>query len=136
MKNKMNIVLKSLSLITGIFIIVLNFLTGGVILGESYNIFDPYADTEMAKEYTPDKFKLVKERMSMNEIKKLVGEPIFTNYDTLKSLTGHYYTSDGYLRKRNDRKFALISDIAWYGSSLEYNKDSIAIKVYSGWYYD
>lgn len=136
MKKIIRNIIRSISLVLGIFIIVLNFTTGGFILGESYNIFEPYADTEMAKDYTPEKFKLVKEGMKMSEVKKLVGEPLNTGYDTLQSLTGHYYTRDGYLRKRTDKKFALVGDLAWYGSSVEYNKDSIAVKVYSGWYYD
>lgn len=136
MKNTTSLVLRSISLAAGIFLIVLNFTFGRFLLGEGYNIFDPYADTEMSKDYTPENFKLVKEGMRISDVKKLVGEPIGKNYDSLKSLTGHYYTRDGYLRRRTDKKFALISDLAWFGSTVEYNKDSIAVKVYSGWYYD
>jgi len=136
MKNLKRKVLKALSLVIGSFILVLIFFTGGFILGESYNIIDPYADTEMAPDYTPEKFQLVKEGMHISEVKKLVGEPMNKDYDTLQSLTGNYYTRDGYLIRRTDKKLSLLRDIAWFGSEVRYNKDSIAVKVYSRWYYD
>ncbi len=136
MNNLKRKVLKALSLVIGSFILVLIFFTGGFILGESYNIIDPYADTEMAPDYTPEKFKLVKEGMHISEVKKLVGEPMNKDYDTLQSLTGNYYTRDGYLIRRTDKKLSLLRDIAWFGSEVRYNKDSIAVKVYSRWYYD
>jgi hypothetical protein len=136
MKNLTRKVLKALSLVTGSFIIVLMFFAGGFILGESYSMVDPFADTEMAPDYTPEKFKLVKEGMHMSEVIRLVGEPINKDYDTLQSLTGNYYTRDGYLMKRTDKRLSLLRDIAWFGSEVRYNKDSIAVKVYSRWYYD
>lgn len=136
MKNLTRKVLKALSLVTGSFIIVLMFFAGGFILVESYSMVDPYADTEMAPDYTPEKFKLVKEGMRMSEVKKLVGEPMNKDYDTLQSLTGNYYTRDGYLMKRTDKKLSLLRDIAWFGSEVKYNADSVAVKVHSRWYYD
>lgn len=131
--------LKSISLVFAIPIIYIAFLSGSVILGEGYNFFDPYADTEFAPDYTPEKFKTIKEGMSEKEIRKIVGEPLSKNTDTT-GLTeinfAYYYTSDGYLSKRHDKKFSLAGDLAWYGSSVEFNKDSIAIRIFAGWYYD
>ena len=90
----------------------------------------------MAKNYSPEKFRQIKEGMHMSEVKMLIGEPLNKDYDTLNSLSGNYYTRDGYLMRRTDKKFSLLRDIAWFGSDVRYNKDSIAVKVYSGWYYD
>lgn len=136
MKNLKRKVLKALSLVIGSFILVLIFFTGGFILGESYNIIDPYADTEMAPDYTPEKFKLVKEGMTIKEVKNVVGEPLHSFFDSSKAVITHNYTRDGYLRRRADMKFSLVSDLAWYGSTVEYNMDSVVTKVYSRWYYD
>ena len=128
-----------MSLILLSFILSLSFVSGMVILGEGYNFFDPYADTEFAPAYTPEKFKTVREGMSEKEILSILGEPISKYSDTtISKETGvsYYYTRDGYLRKRQDKKFSLVGDLAWFGSSVEFNKDSIAVHIFSVWYYD
>ncbi len=109
---------------------------GAVTLGEGYNMFNPYADTEFAKDYSPEKFSLVKAGMTITEIKKITGDPLNSSYDTLRTLIHHSYTRDGYLMRRTDTHFKFAGDLAWYGSSVEYNTDSIAVKVFAGWYYD
>ncbi|NOS84133.1 MAG: hypothetical protein HOP31_03235 [Ignavibacteria bacterium] len=137
MKNqKLSFVFKSLSLIFGVFLLFLIFIMGGFILGEGYNMFNPYADTEFAKDYSPEKFKMVQAGMTMKEIKMITGEPLNSVYDTAKVMIYHSYTRDGYIRRNPDVNFALTGDLAWYGSSAEYDKDSIAVKVYAGWHYD
>lgn len=136
MKNSAKNILKFISVPAGIFLIVILFLMGGFINGEGYNFVNPYADTEMAPGYSPEKFKLVKEGMHMKEVKELIGEPMNTDKDTLRFIYRHSYTRDGYLLRRDDKRISLLRDIAWYGSTVEYNSDSIAVKVFSGWYYD
>jgi hypothetical protein len=126
--------IKAFSIIAGIFIIALSFLLGGVTLGESYNFINPYADTEFAKDYSPEKFKNIRPGMHLQEVISITGEPLSSDFDTTRGLLYHSYTRDGYLLRKNS--FSLCKDLAWYGSSVEYNKDSIAVIVYSGWYYD
>ncbi len=134
--NKLHEALKIASIIPGIFFIVLTFFFGGITLGDGYNVFNPYADTEFAKNYSPEKFKSVKEGMKMNEIIKMTGEPLNVSYDTTRALLIHTYTRDGWIRRGHHSTLSLSRDQAWYGSSVEYSKDSIAVKVYAGWYYD
>jgi len=134
--NKLPEALRIAVIVPGIFLVVLSFMFGAVSLSEGYNVFDPYADTEFAKDYTPEKFKLVKEGMTMRDVITVSGEPMNISYDTIRGLIVHTYTRDGYLRRIADKNFSLCGDLAWYGSSVEYNKDSIAVHVYARWYYD
>lgn len=136
MKNSAKNILKFISVPAGIFLIVILFLMGGFINGEGYNFVNPFADTEMAPGYSPEKFKFVKEGMHMKEVKELIGEPMNTDKDSLRVIYRHSYTRDGYLLRRDDKRLSLLRDIAWFGSTVEYNTDSIAVKVFSGWYYD
>ena len=128
--------LKIGSAVAVIINISLSFLTGAFTLSEGYNIFNPYADTEFAIDFTPDKFQQVKSGMNMKKIFKLSGKPMNINYDSTRALIVHSYTLDGYLRRNPDRSLSLCGDLAWYCSSVEYNIDSIAVNVYSGWHYD
>lgn len=135
-KNILTQLIKLGSAIGVILIVSLSFFTGAFTLSEGYNIFNPYADTEFAKDFTPDKFKQIKSEMKMKEVLTITGEPMNISYDTTRALIVHTYTRDGYLRRNPARSFSLCGDLAWYGSSVEYNSDSIAVNVYSGWYYD
>jgi hypothetical protein len=132
--TKKSQLIKTVSMIPAIFLIVLCFLFGAVSLGEGYNVFNPYADTEFAKDYTPEKFKQISVGMTRNEVRNIIGDPMSSWSDTTKNMFMDTYTRDGYLLRKGG--FSLVSDQAWYGSSVEYNKDSIAVKVYAGWYYD
>lgn len=134
--DKPGIILKSISLGLGSFLVTLLFLAGGFSLSEGYNLLNPYADTEFAPAYSPEKFQQVKIGMKMAEVKNLTGEPLNASYDTARGLIYHSYTRDGWIRRQPGLSLSLCSDLAWYGSSVEYGQDSIAVKVYSGWYYD
>lgn len=128
--------IKVLSLFFGTFIIILAFFFGGITLGEGYNIFNPYGDTRFAKDYSPEKFTRIKIGMSRTEVKKIMGEPLDSDYYDKENVTIDTYTRDGKLLNRSGFHIPLSSDNAWYASSVYYNSDSIAVKVYSGWYYD
>ncbi len=135
-ENNLKIITKSISLGLGSFLVTLLFLAGGFSLSEGYNMLNPYADTEFAKDYTPEKFIRVKEGMKMSEIEKITGEPLNSSYDTARGLIYHSFTRDGWIRRQPGFSLSLCGDLAWYGSSVEYGRDSVALKVYSGWYYD
>ncbi len=134
--NKLRIILKSLSLGFASFIILILFLAGGFILSEGYNVLNPYADTEFAANYSPEKFERIKIGMKMDEVIMAAGLPLNASYDTARGIFYHSYTRDGWIRRQPGISLSLCSDLAWYGSSVEYGQDSIAVKVYSGWYYD
>lgn len=134
--SNLKIITKSISLGLASFVIFLLFLAGGFLLSEGYNLLNPYADTEFAQNYSPEKFRQVKEGMKMPEILKLTGEPLNSSYDTARGMIYHSYTRDGWLRRQPGFSLSLCGDLAWYGSSVEYGPDSTAVKVYSGWYYD
>ncbi len=129
-------ILKYISIFPGTLIIIMVFFFGSFTLSEGYNMFNPYADTEFAKDYSPEKFQTLKEGMTMKEIKNITGEPLNSSIDTAKGLVYHSYTRDGYLRRNPEVHFTLAGDLAWLGSSIEYGKDSIAKKIYFAWYYD
>jgi hypothetical protein len=74
--------------------------------------------------------------MKMNEVIKITGVPLNSSYDTARGLIYHSYTRDGWLTRKPGTSLSLCRDLAWYGSSVEYNTDSIAVKVFQGWYYD
>lgn len=117
-------------------ILLLVFGIGVLSLGESYNPFDPYADTEFGEAYSPDKFEQVKVGMAANQVREIVGKPLHQYTDTLTDLsvkTKYSYTNDGFLMKRPDKKYALVGDLAWYMSVVTFNADSIVTDVNSGW---
>lgn len=135
-ENNSKIIYKSLSLGLGSFLVTLLFIAGGFTLNEGYNMLNPYADTEFAANYSPEKFRNVKDGMKMSEVIKITGEPLNASYDTARGLLYHSYTRDGWIRRQPGFSLSLCGDLAWYGSSVEYGPDSVAVKVYSGWYYD
>lgn len=115
---------------------ILMFLSGAFLLNEGYNIFDPYADTQMSKDYSPEKFDNIKPGMSRTEIRKIIGLPLISHSDSVKNTFTDQYTNDGLLLHREAGWYPFARDLAWYGSSIEYNRDSIALKIYKDWYYD
>lgn len=111
-------------------------MSGAFALGEGYNLFNPLADTELARDYTPEKYKTLKTGMHMKEIQSIIGEPLYSRFDTTTKILTHCYTKNGYLMKKKDKKFSLVRDQAWFGSSVEYDKDSVVVNLYSTWYFD
>ncbi|GAB3571910.1 outer membrane protein assembly factor BamE domain-containing protein [Hymenobacter daeguensis] len=115
-------------------VLSLVFGVGLLSASESYNPFDPYADTEFGKSYSPEKFERVKVGMTINQVREIVGKPLFQFKDA--ATMDYHYTNDRYLKRRTDKKFALVGDLAWYRSGVTFNADSIVTNVNSGWSYD
>lgn len=61
------------------------FELGMALAGESYNIFDPYIDTQFARDYSPDKFEQVIIGMREAKVRELIGAPLFETLDPYKS---------------------------------------------------
>jgi len=104
-------------------------------VGESYNIFTPYADTRMAAEYSPDKFDSIKPGMHMTEVQRVIGKPLSEGYNTNTFSIKHDYTSDGKLLYRSS-SFWIPEDLAWYYSEVYYNNDSSVVSILKGWRFD
>lgn len=104
-------------------------------VGESYNIFAPYADTRMAAGYSPDKFDAIKPGMHMMEVQSIIGKPLTDNFDTYTLSTKHEYTGDGKLLHKSS-SFWIPEDLAWYYSEVYYNNDSAVVSILKGWRFD
>ena len=115
-------------------VLSLVFGIGLLSASESYNPYDPYADTEFGQSYSPEKFERVKVGMAIGQVREIVGKPLFQFRHA--ATMQYHYTNDGYLRRRTDKKFALVGDLAWYRSTVTFNVDSVAIGIDSGWSYD
>ncbi|MBF9140144.1 hypothetical protein [Hymenobacter properus] len=61
------------------------FGLGMGLTSESYNIFAPYIDTQFAQDYSPDKFEQVTIGMSEDNVRQLVGLPLFENINPYKT---------------------------------------------------
>lgn len=104
-------------------------------VGESYNIFAPYADTKMTAVYSPDKFDSIKPGMHMTEVQRIIGKPLSDKCDTYTLSTKHEYTSDGKLLYRSS-SYWIPDDLAWYYSEVYYNSDSVVVNILKGWRFD
>lgn len=111
------------------------FIFGGIPLAEGYNTFNPYIDTEFAKDYTPSKFDLITTDLSKNELEKIIGIPLRIHVDSAKNEVEYVYTNDGYLSKKSKSRF-IINDFAWYRSSVTLNESGKVIRINKGWSYD
>lgn len=75
MKNTIN---KALSTIVTIPITYFVFMFGQMPLIEGYNVFAPYIDTEFAENYTPELFDKITTKLSIENVKSIVGEPLLS----------------------------------------------------------
>ncbi len=122
------IILKILSVFSLIFLVILSFTLGSISLLEGKHLFDPYIDTTFATNYSPEKFEKIEIGMTVNDVIKIVGEPLRIGQSYKDTLNKTYdYTKDG----KNHH-----GDFAWYNSSLEIDTNKRVIFIYKGWNYD
>lgn len=108
---------------------------------ESYNPIFPYADTEMRPGYTPEKFEKIHRGMSLADAEALLGQPLYkrSGFQDDSTLYEYNYTSDGELRRRCERELGevpIVSDMAWYRSSIGYDSAGVIRRLDKGWSYD
>lgn len=129
---------KTLSALVAIPMICLLFIFGGMPLVEGYNIFSPYIDTEFAKGYSPELFDEITIDLTMDEVKSILGDPLFIFKDTIngKIEIRYIYTNDGYFRRAKKSDRYMIGDFAWYRSSVSFDEDRKIIRIDKGWSYD
>jgi len=132
----MKLILKVLSILGIGYLLYLTFLFGQLMLIEGKHIIYPYLDTKFASKYTPDKFEEIKIGMSIEEVKKIVGEPLYTGsgYKNSANLNLHY-TGDGKLLSKR-KSTNSYSDLAWYSSSVEIGENKKVVSIEKGWVYD
>lgn len=127
---------KSASAIIVIVLLCFVFFLGLGSTSESYCWLKPYIDTKFAKDYTPEKFELIKLGMKEETVKTLVGEPIGTYEQINFPQKEVYYTQDGFLFEKADKKGIEGADFAWYMSTITYNENKEVIKIDKGWSFD
>jgi len=127
----MKILLKILFALLLFSSITINFFFGAANLIEGKNLFFPYADTEFASKYTPEKFNKIKEGQTIEEVTKILGEPLFKHIDSIYNGVEFVYTNDGKLMKNKKS-----GDLAWYRSTIYFNSKKKVIKIDKGWSYD
>ncbi len=116
----------------GILIVVAAYFT----CMEGYNPFAPYADTRFAPGYTAEKFAAVKPRMTTEQVKQLLGEPLITDTALNGRTFSFWYSDDGGLYHGNKGKYALIRDFAWYSTMVLFDSKGRVTEVYKSWEYD
>jgi hypothetical protein len=118
-------------------LVVITFFLGAANLMEGYNILAPYKGTNFSENYSPDEFDKIKLGMSIDEVKAIIGNPMYISQDTLPNKTVeifYEYTDDGSSNDFGD--WVLIKDYAWYRSSVTFNQNHIAVYIDKGWSYD
>lgn len=118
-----------------ILIAIVKFINYFQLYGEMHNAKDPYIDTTFAKDFTPEKFDEVQQRMTKDEIVSLLGEPIthdafgIRNSDDIKQIIMpndlRYqdcwrYSTDGKLEEKGDT--------SWYSFSVCFKDDKVSEK--------
>ena len=111
------------------------FLFGGISMMEGKNLIFPYIDTEFASNYSPEKFDLITEDFSYNEVIQLVGKPLSEKKDSFGNIIEVNYTNDGKTTYKNN-PFVLVGDFAWYRSYIRFDSNGKIIEINSGWSYD
>jgi hypothetical protein len=133
-----NITFKILSTICIAILVVFTFFIGQVPLIEGKHLLKPYIDTEFAKDYSPEKFDKIKIGMTIEEAKKIVGEPLYKGQGYSDTLNiNYYYTGDGkLLHSTKGNGQSGYEDFAWYRSTLEVNRNNKIIDIDKGWCHD
>jgi hypothetical protein len=111
------------------------FLSGGILLGEGYNVLNPYIDTEFAPNYSPEKFDLITEDFTYEEVIDLIGKPLGTYYNDYLQSECLEYTNDGKALSAN-HNLVPVQDFAWYRSIICFDSNGKISRIEKGWSYD
>ena len=132
------IVLKVLSAGAILYLLFLTYLFAWLTLSEGKHLIKPYIDTYFAPDYSPEKFEKIKIGMTLNEVKSIIGEPLYIRSDYYDSRKKEYvYTGDGVLsNKMMEQGKRYYYDCAWYHSSIVFGTNNIVVKINKCWCYD
>ncbi len=122
---------KILSSILLFVTVLITFLIGAGLTIEGINIFSPFIDTQLAPNYSPEKFDLIKLGQSVKEVETVLGKPLYHHVDSLNNKFEYDYTNDGKLRSNKKS-----GDFAWYRSSIYFDEAGKVIDIDKGWSFD
>ena len=119
------------------FVVLLFFFSAALYGPESYYRFEPYSDTEMSVGYSPEKFEPIEIGMDTLTVKKILGEPLYKNYDSarLEASIKYEYTNDGKLLKQ-EVAWYMSNDYAWRRGGLVFNDLGIVTQKKGEWIHD
>lgn len=106
-------------------------MLGGALTVEGKNIFSPYIDTQFASQYSPEKFELVKIGQTVDEVGRMIGQPLQKNIDSINNRAEYWYTMDGKLSVNNKD-----GDFAWYRSIIHFDEKKKVVSIDKGWSFD
>jgi hypothetical protein len=133
----MNTTFKAISAPLIALIIIITFFAGRLLLMEGYYPIDPLIDTFQSQNFTIKKFDSVKIGDTEWSVIDMLGNPLYTSYDSTTNLTTYSFTSDGkLLKKANDQAKREYLDFAWYRSSVELDTNRRVVSIDKGWSYD
>lgn len=127
-----------------IFLIIFTFIVSLILLlfvwmllfgPEQYYVFDPMIDTETSAGFSTEKFDKITVGMDSSEVKSIIGEPLFKQYDLEDSSILFQYTNDGKLLDQ-EIPWYLSSDYAWLGVDVHFDSFGKVSKKHSRWIYD
>jgi outer membrane protein assembly factor BamE (lipoprotein component of BamABCDE complex) len=129
---------KILSVLLISILLILTFLMGKITLSEGKHLLDPYIDTYFAVDYTPEKFNLIKSGMTFDEVKMIIGAPLYKSPESNNSTKmNYYYTADGkLLGKAREQERQDYDDCAWYRSTVTFDTNNVVIDIDKGWSFD
>jgi hypothetical protein len=131
----MKLLLKILSVPFIAFTACFSFGLGFVPLIEGYHPLYPLIDTYHSKDYSIQKFDLIKIGYAEKSVILLVGPPLYESNDTLLATRTLYFTADGRLLEYSNRNNE-YEDFAWYRSSVTLDNKNRVIKIDKGWSHD
>lgn len=111
--------------------VLMTFIIGGALTIEGKNILSPYIDTQFAPQYSPEKFELIKKGQTVEEVEKILGQPLHKNLDSTNHKTEYWYTMDGKLSVNNKE-----GDFAWYVSIIYFDPKGRVADIIKEWAYD
>ncbi len=130
------VLLKAFSAVALSGLALITFMLGQVPLVEGRHLFDPYIDTEFARDYTPEKFDQIRLGMTVEEAIQIIGPPLNeAHWDPETLFTQYNYTNDGKSRNEFPPRFT-PGDFAWYRSSFDVDSTHTIVRIDKGWSYD
>lgn len=87
---------------------------------ENHFIFYPYIDTIFAKDFSVEKFNLIKKGMAESEVSAILGEPRYINTKIAPYEACWSYSGDG--------KVSPYADFSWYHYSVCFNDGKVSVK--------
>lgn len=129
---------KILSVLLVSILLILTFLMGKITLSEGKHLLDPYIDTYFAEDYTPEKFNLIKSGMTFDEVKMIIGAPLYKSPESNNTThMNYYYTADGkLLGKAKEHERQDYGDCAWYRSTVTFDTNNVVVEIDKGWSFD